>query len=138
MEAEENALLQSRKHVSAATLSQVQAALTAAFGAAVLILFFTFYQLTIELRNRKRAEEAVRRLSARLLQLQDMERRKVARELHDSIGQYFVSLKMNFDVMRSEPWRGKRTDFGGLPRPAGPRHRGSPHAFTLVASASPR
>ena len=48
MEAEENALLQSRKHVSAAALSQVQAALTAAFGAAVLILFFTFYQLTIE------------------------------------------------------------------------------------------
>ena len=103
MEAEENALLQSRKHVSAAALSQVQAALTAAFGAAVLILFFTFYQLTIELRNRKRAEEAVRLLSARLLQLQDMERRKVARELHDSIGQYFVSLKMNFDFMRSEP-----------------------------------
>ena len=27
----------------------------------------------------------------------------MARELHDSIGQYFVSLKMNFDVMRSEP-----------------------------------
>jgi two-component system NarL family sensor kinase len=32
----------------------------------------------------------------------------VARELHDSIGQYFVSLKMNFDVMRSEPSAAER------------------------------
>lgn len=102
MDSEEGNLLRTREHASSQTYSQVRLALGIAFAVAVLILFFTFYQLTIELRDRRRAEEAVRKLSARLLQLQDAERRKVARELHDSIGQYFVSLKMNFDVLRDE------------------------------------
>jgi signal transduction histidine kinase len=100
MDSEESALLSGREHDSGKTYGQVRIALGLAFATAVLILFFTFYQLTIELRDRKRAEEAVRKLSSRLLQLQDAERRKVARELHDSIGQYFVSLKMNFDILR--------------------------------------
>jgi PAS domain S-box-containing protein len=43
----------------------------------------------------KRAEEAARRLSGRILQLQDEERRKLARELHDSLGQYLAALKIN-------------------------------------------
>jgi signal transduction histidine kinase len=100
MDSEERALLSGREHVSSVTYSQVRVALIIAFAVAVLILSFTFFQLTVELRDRKRAEESVRKLSARLLQLQDAERRKVARELHDSIGQYFVSLKMNFDLMQ--------------------------------------
>jgi signal transduction histidine kinase len=100
MDSEESALLSGREHESSKTYGQVRIALGLAFAAAVLILLFTFYQLTVELRDRKRAEDAVRKLSARLLQLQDAERRKVARELHDSIGQYFVSLKMNFDILR--------------------------------------
>jgi signal transduction histidine kinase len=100
MDSEESSLLQGREHVSSETYAQVRVALGGAFAAAVLILSFTFYQLTIELRDRKRAEDAVRKLSSRLLQLQDAERRRVARELHDSIGQYFVSLKMNFDLLR--------------------------------------
>ncbi len=60
-----------------------------------------FRRLNIELGNRKEAEAAVRHLSARVLQLQDAERRKVARELHDSIGQYFVSLSMNLDMLQN-------------------------------------
>ncbi len=36
-----------------------------------------------------------------MLQLQDAERRKVARELHDSIGQYFVSLGMNLELLQN-------------------------------------
>ena len=101
-------------------------------------MFFTFYQLTIELRDRKRAEAAVRRLSARLLQLQDREGRKVARELHDSIGQYFVGLKMNFDVMRREPSAAERERI--LEDCRDLLDRGicrSPHSFTLAASAAP-
>ena len=43
----------------------------------------------------KRAEEVAHRLSARILQLQDQERRKLARELHDSLGQYLAALKIN-------------------------------------------
>lgn len=41
------------------------------------------------------AEEAVRDLSGRLLQIQDEERRHFARELHDSAGQMLAALSMN-------------------------------------------
>lgn len=54
----------------------------------------------------KRTEEALRerteafqRLSATLFQLQDQERRRIARELHDGLGQYLVALKLNFDML---------------------------------------
>jgi PAS domain S-box-containing protein len=43
--------------------------------------------------------EALRNLSANLLQLQDQERRRIARDLHDGIGQSLVALKLNFDVL---------------------------------------
>lgn len=38
---------------------------------------------------------SLRLLSAALMRVQDEERRKIARELHDSLGQYLVALKMN-------------------------------------------
>jgi signal transduction histidine kinase len=48
---------------------------------------------------------ALRRLSARLLSLQDSERRRIARELHDSLGQYLVGLKLNAHMLRQSPER---------------------------------
>jgi signal transduction histidine kinase len=42
----------------------------------------------------------LRQLSLRLLQTQDGERRRIARELHDGIGQYLASLKMNLDQLQ--------------------------------------
>jgi signal transduction histidine kinase len=42
---------------------------------------------------------ALRRLSARLLRVQDEERRRIARELHDSLGQYLTAAKINLDVL---------------------------------------
>lgn len=47
----------------------------------------------------KGIEIASRQLSARLLKLQDEERRKFARELHDSAGQMVASLIMNTDQL---------------------------------------
>ncbi len=44
----------------------------------------------------------LRRLSARLLQLQDEERRRIARELHDSIGQMLAALSMNLSGVRAD------------------------------------
>ena len=41
----------------------------------------------------------LRKLSAALLQSQDEERRKIARELHDSFGQYLAVLKINLDQL---------------------------------------
>ena len=47
----------------------------------------------------KRAESAVRRLSGRLLQVQDDERRRLARDLHDSLGQTLTAIKMNLSYL---------------------------------------
>jgi signal transduction histidine kinase len=48
---------------------------------------------------------ALRRLSSRLLSMQDSERRRIARELHDSLGQYLVGLKLNAHMLRQSPQR---------------------------------
>ncbi|HKS75909.1 MAG TPA: PAS domain S-box protein [Terriglobales bacterium] len=42
---------------------------------------------------------ALRALSTRLMQLQDEERRRIARELHDSVGQYMTALAINLDLL---------------------------------------
>jgi PAS domain S-box-containing protein len=52
-------------------------------------------EMNTDISARKRAEEAARSLSARILTLQDDERRRIARGLHDSLGQYLAVLKMN-------------------------------------------
>jgi signal transduction histidine kinase len=44
----------------------------------------------------------LRELSARLLQLQDEERRRIARELHDSVGQMLAALTMNLSTVRAD------------------------------------
>jgi signal transduction histidine kinase len=46
----------------------------------------------------ERAKEAARALSARILTLQDEERRRIARGLHDSLGQYLTALKINLQL----------------------------------------
>jgi signal transduction histidine kinase len=79
--------------------------------------------LETEMAERKRIEEALcrvkadlelqveqrtsalRQLSSRLLSLQDFERRRIARELHDSLGQYLVGLKLNAHMLRQSPER---------------------------------
>src|SRR5260370_15364260 len=43
---------------------------------------------------------AVRELSSRLLRSQDDERRKISRELHDSLGQYLASAKMSLETLK--------------------------------------
>lgn len=50
------------------------------------------------------------RLSLRLLQTQDQERRRIARELHDGIGQYLASLKMNLDQLQHCHGSAERTN----------------------------
>jgi len=53
------------------------------------------YGIYHDVSQRKEAEMEVRQLSARLLQMQDEERRRIARELHDTTAQKFVALNMN-------------------------------------------
>ena len=44
----------------------------------------------------------MRDLSARLLQAQDEERRRIARELHDSVGQLVAAISMNLSAVREQ------------------------------------
>ena len=55
-----------------------------------------------DITERKRAEENLRLLSGQLLHLQDQERRRIARELHDSAGQLLAALGMNLSLVESE------------------------------------
>jgi PAS domain S-box-containing protein len=55
-----------------------------------------------DITERKRAEESLRLLSGQLLHLQDQERRRIARELHDSAGQILAALGMNLSLLESE------------------------------------
>jgi signal transduction histidine kinase len=65
-------------------------------------------QCSLEERVRERtaaldgANQNLRALSARLLQLQDEERRRFARELHDSVGQSLVGLILNLSAVRTD------------------------------------
>src|ERR1700739_4615374 len=45
---------------------------------------------------------ALRRLSVRLLRVQDEERRRIARELHDSLGQDLTAAKISLDMLAQE------------------------------------
>lgn len=61
--------------------------------------FDGWLEINSDITARRRAENAARRLSGRILNLQDDERRRIARELHDSLGQYLVSIKINLDLL---------------------------------------
>jgi PAS domain S-box-containing protein len=59
-------------------------------------------QINTDITERKRSEEGMRALSGQLLRMQDEERRRIARELHDSAGQTLAALSMNLSPLESE------------------------------------
>ena len=56
-----------------------------------------FESIVIDVTPRKKAEESLRELSNLLLRSQEQERRRIARELHDSTGQMLAALEINLD-----------------------------------------
>jgi signal transduction histidine kinase len=103
MTAEEQRLMTMRQERSERTYKKIRIGLSLSFALILLLLFANFAQLLVELRDRKQAELAVRNLSSRLMQVQDIERRKIARELHDGIGQLFAGLKMSLSQIEQAP-----------------------------------
>lgn len=59
-----------------------------------------FSKVTRDVTERMTHEEALRELSGRLLRLQDEERRRMARELHDSTAQTLAALALNLALVK--------------------------------------
>src|SRR5213592_2795145 len=60
------------------------------------------FQLDSDITRRKQAEQELRVLSGRLLTIRDEERRRWARELHDSVGQLLVGVTMNLSLLQQQ------------------------------------
>jgi signal transduction histidine kinase len=73
--------------------------LSAAYLLTLGLFAFHYWLMNAELGAREQAEASLRALSVRLLELQDEERRRFSRELHDSLGQYLVGVKMNLTML---------------------------------------
>jgi len=87
------------------------------FALALLLLVYNLRLLLDEIERRRKLEilqqqntQSYRMLSARILELQDVEHRKIARELHDSVGQYLAAVKINLGqlsrdyINSASPW----------------------------------
>jgi two-component system CheB/CheR fusion protein len=60
-------------------------------------------EINTDITAKKESEENLRELTGRLMQVQDEERRRIARELHDSTGQKLAVVKLNLDTMAKAP-----------------------------------
>lgn len=58
--------------------------------------------LESEVVIRRRAEERVKRLLREIVQTQEGERRRIARDLHDQMGQQLNALAINLDILKKE------------------------------------
>jgi PAS domain S-box-containing protein len=62
----------------------------------------------------QQSEKSLRELSFHLLRMQDEERQRIGRDLHDSLGQYLSVLKMKLDCLTSAPSRMQAQDAAEL------------------------
>ena len=107
MENREANLLRERLSIWDHLFTRMVVTLIGAFILALILLIYNFNLLIREIERRKQHEQiekknaiSYRMLSARILELQDVERRRIARELHDSVGQYLAGLKLNLSRLQ--------------------------------------
>src|SRR6202167_1209269 len=105
MREEEERLLGMRKAATHRLFVLTIITLSVAFVLAFILFSVQYRFLSTELTAREQAEQvaqesedSLRRLTGRLLKLQDAERRKFSRELHDSLGQYLAGVKMMLEM----------------------------------------
>ncbi|HET7112800.1 MAG TPA: PAS domain S-box protein [Pyrinomonadaceae bacterium] len=53
-----------------------------------------------DISEKKKAQEAARNYSRRLIEAQEAERRRISRELHDQVGQILTAVKMNLHALK--------------------------------------
>ena len=58
-----------------------------------------FLQINTDITEWKLTEQNLQALSGKILRVQDDERRRIARELHDSLGQYLTAVKIELDLL---------------------------------------
>lgn len=102
MSEEEARLMNLRVGTSTASYRNILRVLVLAGLIVLIFLGLLFRMLLKQLSVRKQAEAAVRQLSLRILQLRDAEQRKLARELHDSLGQALAAVSMNLSVLKEK------------------------------------
>jgi signal transduction histidine kinase len=112
MEGSEEDLLEARLKNWDRLFVRMVATSVGSFSLALVLLIYNLRLLLDEIEQRKKKEqiertnaESYRMLSARILELQDVERRKIARELHDSVGQYLAALKINIGQLQRRDGR---------------------------------
>lgn len=59
--------------------------------------------VTHNITERKRSQDALRNFSTRLVAVQEQERYRIARELHDEIGQSLTGLRLSLELMQDLP-----------------------------------
>ncbi|HEX4002564.1 MAG TPA: CHASE3 domain-containing protein [Candidatus Acidoferrales bacterium] len=106
METREKQSSNRRLDISNVLFIMILSIFTATFAISVGLLYLNYRFLQSELAERQRAEklalesqESLRLLSTRLLHIQDEERRKMSREVHDSLGQYLNLVKMSLSTL---------------------------------------
>jgi signal transduction histidine kinase len=72
-------------------------------GAMILVQTALITGLLVQRTRRRRAEAQVRGLGSRLLDAQETERSRIARELHDDIGQQLALLTLDLELLADAP-----------------------------------
>jgi signal transduction histidine kinase len=104
MKRDEDTLLEHRVEKSDRLLKVSVASLVLMFLSSIALVFVHYRLLMTELGKREESETSARHLSAQLLRLQDEERRRFSRELHDGLGQTLAVLKWTLSsVLEKNP-----------------------------------
>lgn len=105
---EETRLLGAREAAWDREFQRNIAVLAFAVAACLLLLFTNMHLLREDVRSTRVAArhiqesaDSYRALSARIIGLQDVERRRIGRELHDSVGQSLSAVQMNLEQLAS-------------------------------------
>jgi signal transduction histidine kinase len=102
MKQNEETLLNRRSRLSKVLFTAVLAVLACSLLLSAFMFWLHYYLLNSEVKERSEAENQLRKLSMQLMRVQDEERRRFARELHDGVGQTLAAAKM----LATEPFRG--------------------------------
>ncbi len=100
------------RQVRSEVASGIRATMIAIAGVTLIVVLVVFIgSLMLSIKEHRLADRKLQALNQRLLSLQEDERSRVSRELHDGISQLLVSIKFQFELAAHQLQRGAS---GGL------------------------